>query len=176
MPPARCVPIIAAAGLIAGCGAQAHRRPAVCAPGARATLASQLQVPVSAASQAVSTGNNGMPQCVLTATRPGRPPVRVTVNLDNGPQPYFRLERTSVEASQQFGTERLYAAPQLIFGLGLDADWYPDGNYVQTTDGVKLITATVAWPGSSQAQRRMLSVAIAHRFVGRIHHNPNAGY
>jgi hypothetical protein len=145
-------------------------------PRARPTIASRLQVPVSAVSQVVSKGNNGMPQCVLTATRPGQPPVHVAVNLDSGPQPYFRLERTAVEASQQFGTERLYAAPELIMGLGLDADWFPDGNYVLTTDGVNLITTTVAWPGSSQAQRRALSVAIARRFVGRIHHNPNAGY
>ena len=117
-----------------------------------------------------------MPQCVLTATRPGQPPVRVTVNLDNGPQPYFRLERTAVEASQQFGTERLYAAPELVMGLGLDADWFPDANNLETTDGVKLITATIGWPGSSQGQRRALSVAIARQFIGRIHHNPNAGY
>jgi hypothetical protein len=117
-----------------------------------------------------------MPQCALTVRRPGERPVQVIVNLDNGPQPYFRLERTAVEATQQFGTERLYAAPDQIMGLGLDADWYPDGNYLETTDGSKLITATIAWPGSSPAQRRALSIAIAHPFIGRIHHNPNAGY
>jgi len=161
--------------LVTGCGT-ARRHPTVCVRSARPTLASHLQVPVSAVSQVVSKGGNEMPQCVLTATRPGQPPVRVTVNLDNGPQPYFRLERTAVEASQQFGTERLYAAPELIMGLGLDADWFPDANNVETTNGVKLITATIAWPGSSEAQRRALSVAIARRFIGRIHHNPNAGY
>ena len=100
----------------------------------------------------------------------------MTVNLDNGPQPYFRLERTAVEATQQFGTERLYTAPDQIMGLGLDADWYPDGNYLETTDGSRLITATIAWPGSAQAHRRALSIAIARPFLGRIHHNPNAGY
>ena len=63
-----------------------------------------------------------------------------------------------------------------VAGLGLDADWFPDGNYVLTTDGVKLITVTVAWPGSSQAARRALSIAVARRFLGRLHHNPNAGY
>ena len=145
-------------------------------PSARPTLGSHLQLPASAVSQAVSRGNNEMPQCVLTARPAARRPVRVTVNLDNGPQPFFRLERTAVEASQQFGTERLYAAPELIMGLGLDADWFPDGNYVLTTDGVKLITVTVAWPGSSQAARRALSIAVARRFLGRLHHNPNAGY
>ena len=176
MTPARCALFIAAAGLLSSCGGHAPHRPVVCVPGARSLLAARLGVASSAVSQSVSTGNNQMPQCVLTASRPGQRPVQVTANLDNGAQPYFRLERTAVEASQQFGTERLYAAPQLIFNLGLDADWYPDGNYVQTTDGVKLITVTVAWPGSSQAQRRALSVVIARRFLGRIHHNPNAGY
>ena len=168
--------ILAAAGLLSACGGQSQRKPVVCVPSARPTLAAHLRVQVSAVSRTVSKGNNGMPQCVLTVTRPGQPTVRVTVNLDNGAQPYFRLERTSVEASQQFGTKRLYAAPTLIMGLGLDAYWYPDANYAQTTDGVNLITATISWPGSSQAQRQALSVAVARRFLGRIHHNPNAGY
>jgi hypothetical protein len=173
---ARCVLILAAAGLLSACGGKSHPRPVVCVRSARPTLASHLQLPVSAVSQAVSKGSNGMPQCVLTARPPAGRPVRVTVNLDNGPQPYFRLERTAVEASQQFGTERLYAAPDLIMGLGLDADWFPTDNYVLTTDGVKLITVTVAWPGSSQGKREALSIAIARRFLGRIHHNANAGY
>lgn len=137
---------------------------------------SHLGVPAASISEAVSTGNNGMPQCVLTVSRPGQRPVQVTANLDDGPQPYFRLERTAVEATQQFGTERLYAAPDQVSGLGLDADWYPDANYVETTDGVRLITVTVGWPGSSQAQRRALSIAVARRFLGPIHHNPSAGY
>src|SRR5438270_13423160 len=111
MTPARCVLIVAAAGLPSSCGGHAGHRPVVCVPSARPTFASHLQLPASAVSQAVSRGNNGMPQCVLTARRPGERPVQVTVNLDNGPQPFFRLERAAVEASQQFGTERLYAAP-----------------------------------------------------------------
>jgi hypothetical protein len=173
---ARCVLVLAAAGLLAACGGQSKPKPVVCVPRARPTVAAHLQLPVSAVTQAVNKGNNGMPQCVLTAVRPGQRPVVVTVNLDNGAQPYFRLERTSVEASQQFGTERLYAAPTLIMGLGLDAYWYPDPNYAQTTDGVRLITATISWPGSSQAHRQALAIAVARRFLGRIHHNPNAGY
>src|SRR5437763_17079397 len=99
MGPARCAVILVAAGLLTSCGGHARHRPVVCVPSARAVLAAQLGVPVSEVSQAVSTGNNGMPQCVLTARRAGTPPVQVTVNLDNGPQPYFRLERTAVEAS-----------------------------------------------------------------------------
>jgi hypothetical protein len=173
---ARCVLILAAAGLLSACGGLSQHKPAVCVPRARAVLAARLGVRPSAVSEAVNKGNNGMPQCALTVRRPGERPVQVIVNLDNGPQPYFRLERTAVEATQQFGTERLYAAPDQIMGLGLDADWYPDGNYLETTDGSKLITATIAWPGSSPAQRRALSIAIAHPFIGRIHHNPNAGY
>jgi hypothetical protein len=163
------------AALLVGCGSARHR-PTVCVPRAREVVATQVGAPVAGVSQAVSTGNNEMPQCVLRASGAGQRPVRVTVNLDNGSQPYFRLERTSVEASQQFGTKRLYAAPELIMDLGLDAYWYPDASYAQTTDGVRLITVTVAWPGSSQAQRRDLSIAIARRFLGPLHHNPNAGY
>ena len=163
----RSAVIVIAAVALAGCGAQARHRPPVCVRGTSALLASRLAIPQSAVSQAVSTGNNGMPQCVLSARRPGAQPVRVTANLDNGAQPYFRLERTAVEASQQFGTVRLYAAPQQIPGLGLDADWFPDGDYLETTDGVRLITVTIGWRGSSQAQRRGLAQAMARPFLER---------
>jgi hypothetical protein len=117
-----------------------------------------------------------MPQCVLKARRSARLPVQVTINLDNGPQPFFRLERTAVEASQQFGTVRLYAAPQQIPGLGLDADWFPDNNDLETTDGARLITVTIRWPRSSQAQRRALAAGMARPFLGHLRHNPAAGY
>jgi hypothetical protein len=168
--------LIVVAGALSGCGAQAHRRPPLCVQSARAVLAAHLGVQVSAVSQAVSTGSNDMPQCVLTVRRPGSRPVQVTVNLDNGPQPYFRLERTAVEATQQFSTVRLYTAPQQISGLGLDADWFPDSDYLETTDGSRLITVTIGWPGSKGTQRRALAVVIARPFIGRLHHNPAAGY
>ncbi len=176
MESARCVLILAAAGLLSACGGQSQHKPLVCVPRARALLATHLGVATSAVSEAVTKGSNSMPQCVLPVHRHGQPAVQVTVNLDNGPQPYFRLERTAVEASQQFGTERLYAAPEQIMGLGLDADWFPDSDYLETTDGSKLITVTIGWPGSSPAQRRALSIAMAHPFIGRLRHNPNAGY
>ena len=89
----------------------------------------------------------------------------VVANLDSGAQPYFRLERTAVEATQQFSTTRNVAAPQTIKGLGLDADWYPAQQQLQTTDGVRLITITVAWHGVSQGRRRALAVAVARPYL-----------
>jgi hypothetical protein len=171
----RASAVVLAVVLLAGCGS-AHHGPSVCVPRARAAVAGRLGVPVAAVSQSVSAGNNGMPECVLTARRSGEPAVRVTVNLDNGPQPYFRLERTVVEASQQFGTVRLYAAPQQIPGLGLDADWFPDGDYVMTTDGARLMTATVGWPHSTQAQRRALAQTAARAFLRRARRRAANGY
>jgi hypothetical protein len=166
---------ILAAALLTGCG-RAGGRPSVCAAGARTAVAGRLGVPASAVSQRVSTGNNAMPQCVLTARRPAAAPVVVTVNVDTGPQPYFRLERTAVEAAQQFGTVRLYAPPQQISGLGLDADWFPDGDYAMTTDGRRLITATIGWPRSSQAQRRALAETAARSFLGAPRRRAATGY
>ena len=165
----RSVALIVVAGALAGCGAQAHHRKPVCARTAREVLAARLGIQAPAVSQAVSTGNNDMPQCVLSGLPPGVHPVRVTVtvNLDNGPQAYFRLERTAVEASQQFGTVRLYAPPQQIPGLGMEADWFPDADNLETTDGARLVTVTIAWPGAKQAERLRLAEAMARPFLER---------
>jgi hypothetical protein len=161
--------LILAAIALCGCGGHARAKPVVCVPAARPLLAARLGVPATAISQAVTTGNNGMPQCVLTAARAGERPVQLTVNLDNGPQAYFRLERTAIEASQQFGTVRLYAPPEQIPGLGMEADWFPDADNLETTDGLRLITVTIAWPGSKQAERRRLAEALARPFLMRPH-------
>ena len=87
-------------------------------------------------------------------------------NVDNGPQPYFRLERTIVEAGQQFGAVRTAAPPQSVTGLGLDAAWFPDEMKLMTTDGVRLITVTINWPGTSGARRRALARATARDYLG----------
>src|ERR1700749_3761912 len=72
---------------------------AVCAPKAEVDIARALDVGNVTARRSV--GSNGMPQCTFTARK--AEPVSVVVNVDDGPQVEFRLERTVAEATQLFG-------------------------------------------------------------------------
>jgi len=92
----------------------------------------------------------------------------VIVNVDGSPQPYARLERAIVEAGQQFGLLRGFAAPVAVPNLGLDASWFPDTHEVMTTDGTDLITATVSWPHAQQSRRRALATVAARAYLGKL--------
>lgn len=91
----------------------------------------------------------------------------MVVNVDTDPQPYFVLERTAVEASQQFATVREVAAPVQVPHIGLDAYWYADAQQFQTTDGVRLITVTVSGVGAAARQER-LAIAAARPYLGKL--------
>jgi hypothetical protein len=95
-----------------------------------------------------------------------RVPQGVTAIVDSGPQPYFLLERTIVEDSQQFSTVALEPAPVHVPRLGLDASWFPGEQQVMTTDGARLIAVAVSSRGSSQARRRELATATARTYLG----------
>jgi hypothetical protein len=102
----------------------------------------------------------------------GRRRLLVIVNVDMEPQPYFRLERAIVEAGQQFGLVRGFTPPQAVAGLGLDASWFPDQSKLMTTDGTRLISATVLWPRAGQRRSRDLAVVAARHYLGKL--QPNA--
>jgi hypothetical protein len=133
----------------------------VCLPAARAVVAA-----LGAVGEKQETGSNAAPQCVYTV--PGKHLV-VTVNLDASPQPYARLERAIVEDGQQFSSQRIFSPPVTVPHLGLDAAWVPDTSQLLTTDGVRLITVTVDWPHSRQAQRRALSRREAALYLLPLH-------
>lgn len=135
--------------------------PAVCSAAARKALAGSLRVGAGGVRGVAGTSNGGSPQCLFAAGR-----VRVTAILDSGPQPYFRLERTAVEATQVFGAVRVEPTPTPIAGLGIDAWWFPGERRVMTTDGTRLITVNVSWPGETQSRRRALAVALARAYLG----------
>jgi hypothetical protein len=99
--------------------------------------------------------------------RPRRASGRVaaTANVNTGPQPYFVLERTAIEAAQQFTATRMIAAPQAVSRLGIEADWFPAETQLMTTDGVRLITVSVSWRGATQARKRALAVALARTYL-----------
>ncbi len=104
------------AAVLGGCG-QA-KRATVCLPHARWAMARFLAVSPRSIAGTASVANNGMPQCALNARPNGTKRVLVVANVDTAPQAYFRLERTAVEAAQNFTSPRLVAPPEHITGLG----------------------------------------------------------
>ncbi|HEX4033876.1 MAG TPA: hypothetical protein VHX66_05485 [Solirubrobacteraceae bacterium] len=152
--------------LVAGCGGGSIRaRPAVCKLKAQEAVARDLGVHTDDVAYAKSIANNGMPQCAFKA-RPGGRKVVVTVNVDNGPQPYFRMLRTVDEATQIFGVPPPgFHAPVGVSGLGPFASWFPNQDHLMATNYELLLTATVAWPHSGQgAQMRLARAAITPYF------------
>lgn len=158
---------------MAGCGQSAHKttthasaspRDTVCLSTAREAMAGFLHVAPQIIALASSTGNNGSPQCSFT-TRADSRHVELTANDYTGPQPYFVLERTAIEASQQFASVREIAPPQAVSNLGIEADWFPATTQLMATDGIRLISVTVDWPGTTQGRRRALAEAVTRPYL-----------
>ncbi len=167
----------------AGCGGsrhasrQAEKEPVAgspvriaCQPAGRAAVGRFLHMPTSTVSESGSQGNNGFPQCSFEVALSGRAHVEIVTNVDNGPSPYFILERTAIEAAQQFTAQRISPAPESITGLGLEADWFPAyPQRLMATDGKLLITTSVTWPGASQRRDQALAVAITRPYLHTPH-------
>jgi hypothetical protein len=170
--------LILAATALAGCGGSnvlqssasteassttathASSKPVVCAPAARAALAHALSMTSAGVTERAGTSNEATPQCTFRAGK-----VEVVAIVDSAPQPYFRLERTVVEATQQFSSAPL-PMPVHIGGLGLDADWFPQPKQLETTDGRRLITVGVVWHGVPTKLRVALAKVIARTYLG----------
>jgi hypothetical protein len=142
----------AAAGLKSPCQARA-----------RAVVAHAFGLGETAVSARMSIGNNASPQCTYAQGRRS-----IVVNVDTGPQPYFILERTAVEAAQQFATVRTTPLPVHVGGIGLDAFWFPAASQFMTTDGVRLVAVTVTVPGARQARLSALGKAVARPYLGKL--------
>ena len=69
----------------------------VCYPAATAAMASFLGIQAQQISTAKSTGTTGNPECSYT-TGTGRRKIKLVADDYMGPQPYFILERTAIEA------------------------------------------------------------------------------
>jgi hypothetical protein len=156
--------------LIAACGGSSHskhatadRRASVCLPAARAAAATDLGLAPTAVATSVSRGNNTYLQCTYKA--PGRHGTAVAINVDTGPQPYFVLERTAIEASQVFTVNRLIPAPVAVTNLGIEADWFPATDQLMCTDGIKLITANVTWRDAKQHTMEAIAIAMSRPYL-----------
>lgn len=137
----------------------------VCQPVAQDAVAQFLGVQAASIKLKPSVGNNTMPQCSFAVPLGGKRHVTLLVNDNTGPQPYFVLERTAIEAAQVFTADRLIAAPVAVTGLGIEADWFPAENQLMATDGLKLITVTVDWRHSSLARQRAVAEAILRPYL-----------
>jgi hypothetical protein len=156
---------ILAAGLLAlgGCGHAATR--SACGDRAPAALARVAGLSAASVTTRSFVGTQAMPQCDLRAHPRRGAPITAAATTDTAPQAYFRLERTAIEASQQFSHAPL-ALPVQVAGIGLDADWFPTTHQLMTTDGDRLISVAVSWPAASPAREIALATAVARPFLG----------
>jgi hypothetical protein len=136
-----------------------------CRPDARTAIAGFLAVAPGSIAVAASTGNNAMPQCSYTVRVPGHRRVQAIANVNTGPQPYFVLERTAIEAAQEFTATRLVAAPEAVTKLGIEADWFPAETQLMATDGLRLITVSISWPHTPQSRQRALAKALTRIYL-----------
>lgn len=164
-----CVLVCTLAVALGGCGQAKHAT--VCLPRAQVALARFLSTSPRNIVGKASIANNGMPQCAFGADLSGGTRVLVVANIDNAPQAFFRLERTVVEAAQNFTSPRVVPPPQRITGLGLDADWFPSSQQLMTSDGNRLIAISVSWRGASVARKQSVAEVVARPYLGRLNYH-----
>jgi hypothetical protein len=121
---------VAGVMLLAACGgssspkhAAAKPGSAACNVGAKGAMAVFLRIPAQQISTSEATGTTGNPQCTYVEGR-GRRRIKLLADYYTGPQPYFILERTAIEASQVFVPTRTVPPPQTV-NMGLEADCFP---------------------------------------------------
>jgi len=158
----RALLITATVLTLAGCGGSgtarlAHLGPPVCNHRDVQAMARLLKVAPNTITTSKSIGDNGMPQCTFVTHRSAHHRVLVVANVDDSSQPYQVLRRTIEEASQFFNVYEPSAAPSNIPRLGISASWFPDYQWLEATDGLRLITAHVAWRGSTKKQKIALA-------------------
>jgi hypothetical protein len=160
--------------LLSACGGSTAVRPVVCKLKAQQAIARDLSISSSAIDYARSVGTNGMPQCEFTARTAGHR-VGVMVNVDNGPQPYFRLLRTVDEASQLFGPPPPgFHAPEGLSGLGPFASWFVNNHQLMATNKVDLLTVGVTWPGAGRNMEVQVARAAVIPYLANPHGRGNA--
>lgn len=164
---ARLVAAGSVAVALAACGSSGRTLKAPCQARALAAAATALGSQPGAVSARTSTGSNGSPQCTYAVA--GR---SVVANVDVTPQAYFIVERTAIEASQQFAPIPQAALPVSIDHVGLEAFWFPAFRQFETTDGVRVIQVTVAVPGAGRARMIAIGQAVARTYLGTLHPPP----
>ncbi len=168
-----------AALALAACGSAGHAGsttaggwPAehpVCLRVSLAAIARSLAVPVASISRSISTGNDAMPQCLYTAHRVGTRTIKVLANIDSTQGAYFVVERTIDEAAQTFTYPQRGSPPPVSVHLGLLASWFPEEQWLISTDGRKVMTVSVDWSGASQQRKIALARAVTAPYLHTPH-------
>jgi hypothetical protein len=159
---------VAAATVLSACGAGAQPRPSVCKLKSQNAIARYLDIAPGTISYSRSIGNNAMPQCNFRTRVNGRR-LGVSVNVDDGSQPYFRLLRTVSEATQIFGPPPPgFRAPQQVSGLGPFASWFPNDHWLMATNDKVLVTVTVTWPEQGRDREVALAKTAIEPYVVRL--------
>jgi hypothetical protein len=167
----RCALLITGTVLtLAGCGGSApgrlaHLGPPACNQRDVEAMARFLKVGAHTVATSKSIGTNGMPQCTFVTRRSAHHRVLVVANVDDSSQPYQVLRRTIEEASQFFNVWRPILAPSNVPRLGISASWFPDYDWLQATDGLRLITARIAWTGSTKQQKIALAQVMIRPYL-----------
>jgi hypothetical protein len=178
------VPALAGTLLLSACAGSLRTQPrshpvarktaGVCRLQVRSNIAGALDV--GSVTARPSVGTNGMPQCTFTAQLKAAR-VSTTVNLDDGPQVPFRLERTVVEAPQLFGPPPPgWHAPIGLSGLGAYASWFTNGDELLASNGVDLITVSVTWPHEPRAGMIKLARAAIEQYMKGAHKLPGKAH
>jgi len=172
------VPLAALA--LAACGTgQAARNTAaggwparhpVCLRASLAAIARTLRLPSSAISHDISTGRNAMPQCLYRVHRAGGRTVAVLANVEATRAAYFIVLRTIDEAAQTFTyPQRGSPPPVAVAQLGLEASWFPEEQWLISTDGYRVITTSIEWSGADQGQKIALARAVTAPYLHTPH-------
>jgi hypothetical protein len=148
-----------------GSGRLAHLGPPVCNRRDVEAMSHFLRVGRNTIRTSRSIGNNGMPQCTFVTRRSAHHRVLVVANVDDSSQPYQVLRRTIEEASQFFNVYRPTLAPSNVPGLGISASWFPDYHWLLATDGLRLITARVAWTHATQRHKIALAEVMIRPYL-----------
>ena len=116
-------------------------------------MADALGVAPGSVRNARGTGTNDAPQCTMKTTMHGGTAVTVIANDELTQGAYFIVERTIDEASQIFGPHRFSPAPVQVLHVGLESSWFPEEQWMVSTDGYRVVTVSVDWAGAKQAQK-----------------------
>ena len=159
--------VCAGALALTGCGSSKPAQATLCYARARTVVAQTLTIRPGSIATAKGIGNDGAPQCSFTARLSDGKHFDATVNVDVEPQPYTILSRTIVEGQQVFSPQRLTPAPVAVLNLGLLASWFPGPSQLMSTDGVRMVTATVTWPGAKQGAEISFATRLSRLYLGR---------
>ncbi len=162
--PRRSVLAVAAGIVATACGSSASALRAPCQAHARAVIAAAVHLRPTLLTAVRGVGNNSYPQCTYSARG-----VSVTVNVYDGPQTYFLVERTAIEAGQQAGFSGGQSAVPVVQvnGIGEEAFWFPGRSEFLTTDGHRMIDVTVGPEHEPPAALQALGEIAARPYLRR---------